>query len=216
MEPDTVKTIIDTITCFDTIHVHLVDNFAISESSKEFVESIVKNETNNMVNYILPGISILVAFGALIISYFAFKRSKIHNVISVKPLLIFRENTSHRNGKIRLYIANKGIGPLTFNDFDMRYNGKTYHKMWNIFEIIMKKFNYTNDDFNLSYRVFTNPLTGYSLKVDEEKNLIKYHLKDKTQEQSKLFYEELKKIEFEYRFSDLYGNVESDSYQFNN
>ena len=216
MEPDSINILADTITHFDTIQVHLIENLAISESSKSFIESIIKNETNKVTNYILPGISVLIALGALFLSFIAFKRSKTHNVISVKPLLIFRETTSHRIGKIRLYIANKGIGPLTFIDFYMVYEGNNYNKMWDIFEIVMKKFNYTNDDFVLNYRTFTNPLIDYSLKIDEEKILLKYHLKDKNQTISKEFFKEFKKIEFVYKYSDLYENIISDSTHFNN
>lgn len=215
MEPDSIQIISDTITYYDTIQVHLIENVALSDSSKSFIGTLAKGSSNNISDYTIPGISILIAIGALILSGMAYYNSSKHNLISVMPILIFRETTSHRTGKITLYIANKGMGPLTFSRFEMRYEGITYYKMFDVFKVIRDKFDYKMDDFSKK-RSYVNPLKDHSLKAADTKNLINYQLKGKTELQSKTFYSEFKKIIFIYSYHDLYKKTESSNYQFTN
>jgi hypothetical protein len=197
----------------DTLKVNVVDGIKLS---KESIEALSNNPTDIISVYAIPLLSIIVASIALYFSKKAYENSKKHNVISLKPLLIFRETTMQRKSKIRLYMANKGIGPLTFTEFEMQYENQTFNRMYDLFEVIIKKFGYTRKDFDKNFRTFTNPVVDYSLKIDEEKSLIKYHLKNKTLKEAREFYNEFLNVRFVFTYVDLYDNEKSDSYQFKN
>jgi hypothetical protein len=212
MDNEGITIIQDTITVYDTIKSQIVEEVLFSEEVNHLVEKSL--ESDSISKYIIPGLGVIIAFWALIVSYRALRINQTHNHLSVEPLLIFRPSTSHRKGKISLIIYNKGIGPLTFKSFNIVYDGQNYTRISRVYKIIREKFNYTDDDFVLDERLFTLPLKGYSLTSNEKKILIRYKLKDKNEKTSRLFYEEFKKIKFEYTFENLYKTVTSDSFEF--
>jgi len=204
----------DTITVYDTIKKQVVEEIIFSEDVNKLVEKAL--ESDSLSSYIIPGIGVVIALWALIVSYKALKINRTHNHLSVEPLLIFRPSTSHRKGKIRLILYNKGIGPLTFTKFNMIYENKKYDRISNVFKTIREKFKYTDDDFELDERLFSLPLKQFSLTSNEKKILIRYKLKKKDEKTSRLFYDEFKKIKFEYTFMNLYKMQTSDSFEFGN
>jgi len=211
MENDSLLIIKDTVEIFDTVQFQVIDNLVLSDAVNSLIENSNKNESYNM--YIIPAIGVAIAFWALIVSYRALKLNQKHNFLSVEPLLVFRPSTSHRQGKIALRIYNKGIGPLTFTSFIMTYDNQEFTRCSDIFKFIRKKFNYTDNDFDLQERLFSLPLKEYSLTTSEKKTLIKYRLK-KSEKESRAFYDEFKKVEFKYTYKDLYKREFSDTFNY--
>lgn len=187
----------------DSINVLSVENDSIStvvlkiinqpEAQNGFIES----------NYI-PLISVIIAGFAFFVSWRVLAITKRHNKISIKPYLIFRINTGKSFNRIELYISNKGLGPCIIDKFDIKYNRQIYTQMSDVVKALKVKFNYSKKDFDPKYNSKVYPLKGYSILPEEKKILLKYLLVNKTESEAKKFFEEIKKIEFVYKFHDFY------------
>lgn len=215
MYTDTINILTDTLSVLDTLQVHFVENFILPDSSEAIISKIA-NSQNSTSNLALSVITTIISIFALIVSGLAFLNSRKHNIISVKPILIFRENVGSNSSSIKLFIQNKGVGPLTFNLFNIIYEDNIYYKMYDVFKIVKKKFGYSKDDFQEKFQLYTYPLANYSLKVGDEKNLLTYKLINKSPKESREFYSEIKKIKYHFEYTDLYGNTIEDDYQFIN
>lgn len=132
----------------------------------------------------------------------------------MKPFLILRSNIDHPNGKAHLYISNKGLGPAIFKDFQILYDGKYFDSTHEVFSAIRKKMGYNTENFNKEYRLFALPLIDYSITPDEEKTLIKYHLKNNSSKESRAFYKEFTEITFFFRYTDFYEHEKSFQFKF--
>lgn len=171
-------------------------------------------QSNFFVENVIPLVSIVIAGLAFFVSWRVMYLTRKHNKLALKPYLIFRVDTNHLKGKVKLYIANKGLGPCIFDDFEIKYKGNGYKQMSDVFNHIMGEFNYTLKDFDSTYRVFVYPLKGYALTPNEEKTLVKYQLKEKGKSVNLKFYESIKKIEFNYKHRDYYDQTLSKSFQY--
>lgn len=175
---------------------------------------IVKSENQDeKVGYsdYLPFASIVIALVALYVSFRVFVVNRRHNKLSLKPLLIFRADTSHSKGKARFYILNKGLGPCIIEEFIFSYNEKKDPRVWVAFDQVKKEFNYKMRDFNSKYNLKVYPLKGYSVTPDEDKTLLKYQL-NKSKEENKDFYKSVSQIKIEYRYRDYYDQIVTDEF----
>lgn len=216
----------DTIELKDTIRA-IVTNYVMASDTINILNlntssTTATNALDEIIKYGVPILTLLIALAAFYVSWLAYKKSKDHNelslstaqnhnILSMKPYLIFRANTNTREGKIKLWIANKGLGPCIFTEFKMHYEGYTFYSMFKLFKTINKKpeFKFTDEDFNLDYRLFTAPLEKYALTPNQEKTLIKFQLKEKDKKLVDQYYDEYKKIDFEFSTKDFYENVVS-------
>jgi len=148
----------------------------------------------------------LVAIFAVFLSWVSIRESKKANILSIKPLLLFRQQTSSKTGKVKFYIANKGLGPLTFEKFEFVYNGGIEKKVMPVFRRIRLQCNLEDSDFVENSRVYTYPLEGYSMHVQEEKTLLRFQLNNKSKEDFRAIKEELKKLDIHYSYIDLFNN----------
>lgn len=205
MTIDSIINIKDSIIVIDTVKTQFVENVVLPESINNF------SHGNYLTEYVIPITTIIFAFLTVRISYKALKLNQKQNSLAVIPLLIFRPSTSHSRGKVSLRIFNKGIGPLTFLNFEMIYNGKTFKHCSDVFKELKQKFKYTDNDFDNDERLFSLKLDGYILETNERKTLMKYRLV-KSEKESRKFYNELKTIKFNYTYADLYNNEKSGSF----
>lgn len=204
---------IDTTKILDAI-ANVKREFILNNSAMNINTSASDIQSNFFVENIIPLLSIVIAGLAFFVSWRVMYLTRKHNKLSLKPYLIFRVDTNHLKGRVKLYIANKGLGPCIFDDFEIQYNGQVFKQMSDVFNHIMTEFNYTRTDFDLTYRVFVYPLKGYSLTPNEDKTLVKYQLKDKKKSESLIFYESIKKIEFNYKHRDYYDQTVSKTFQY--
>lgn len=203
----------DTTNILDTI-TNGAREAILNNSGIVFATSSSDLQSNFFVVNVIPLLSIAIAGLAFFVSCRVLYLTRKHNKLSLKPYLIFRVDTNHLIGKAKLYIANKGLGPCIFDDFEIKYKGSVYKQMYDIFNLIMIEFGYELQDFDLTYRVFVYPLKGYSLTPNEEKTLVKYKLKNKSKSTNMDFYESIKKIEFNYKHRDYYDQIVSKTFQY--
>jgi len=220
----------DSLTIRDTIKVDLTDLKLVSDTL--FVENSAITKDLSGIEYfsqnLVPIITLVLLALAIIISYSVYyitknhnkkslKQNREHNELSLDYYLIFRANTNHRLGKIKLWISNKGLGPCIFEKFEIEYDAKIYYSMIEVFNAINSKqeFNFGVKDFKMDYRLFSAPLKKYGLTPNENKTLIKYQLINKDNKTIKLYYEEYKKIIFRYRTRDFYEKIRDDKFEYN-
>lgn len=89
------------------------------------------NNTTRLKQYfldnIIPFFSIIIARLAFFVGWRALYVIRKHNILSLKPYLIFRADTNYRKGKVRLYISNKGLGPCIFDEYKIKNDGNTFN-----------------------------------------------------------------------------------------
>lgn len=220
----------DSLIVYDTLKVKLTANKELSELV-DTIEQTANQDTNGMdlfIKYGIPLLTLIIIGLALYVSWRvlkitrehnenSIKTTRKHNELSLKPYLIFRASTNHREGQIKLYIANKGLGPCFFDKFDIIYDGVPYDRMYKVFVKINKKLGYSDKNYNMDYRLFVAPLNGYGLTANEKKTLIKYQLsgfEGSIKKKSLELYDEYKKISFKYSYKDLYENVTPDDFNY--
>jgi hypothetical protein len=164
----------------------------------------------------LLAVSIIISIIAIIISIIALVKSNKHNLITVKPLLHWRYYSSSRRARGVFYIENNGFGPLLFKEFTMNYDGKTYKHMFDLKKQIDKKLELSDSDYVKKKNSNSLSLDSFSLKEGDRKNLIGFQLKDEAKEKYKQYIKEIKSIEFDFVYSDIYGNKNKGKFYFSN
>ncbi len=131
--------------------------------------------------------SVVIALVALITTIFQLRAAKIHNILSVRPLLHMHiEN----DDALKYSFENKGLGPAvimqtTFIIDGKQFNNPSYKQLHNALSMI------SVDDFKLLEYEFHLPVTGTAYKVGEQIDLLKFSVIDGSP--SPDFYELLKK-----------------------
>ncbi len=68
--------------------------------------------------------TVVIALAALVLSLWQFRASRIHNKLSVRPLLVFDASYDPTVRGFGLRVSNKGVGPAVMLDFRVLADGK--------------------------------------------------------------------------------------------
>lgn len=195
----------------DTIYVYQVHQFGDSSSHQtESINRLVSAIENSpkvswISKYLIPILAVFIAGLAVYFNRKTFNKSKKHDQLSVKPLLIIRRGWNKKKGKFECYMFNRGVGPLIFKEFVFEYRKQKFIKASDVFKAILKEINMEGCYSRFQETYFTYSLKDLSLLPDNNKLLVRFIIPDDIN--GKSIYDEVISITYKYKYEDLYENV---------
>ncbi len=161
-----------------------------------------------LIEYYIPLFSVLIAIVAFFVSFRILQVTRRHNMLSLKPHIIFRLDSSSEKGSLRLYFCNKGLGPAIIENFTFVFGRIKTAKASRMLHYLLNKLNISSDNLNI-YSVY--PLKTYSILPDEEKTILdfSFKLKSKKGETYICLFEKIKDVEIHYTYIDFYQKREN-------
>ena len=147
---------------------------------------------------------IISTFGLLYSVYYNRKTlelTKIHNELSVKPILHFNETINRNEGFIAILLTNKGLGPATLKQIDFVYEKRNYSKYIDFLNLIRNQA--IKDSVKISinhHQIFERS----SLSADESVDLVKIFVEPSAYVDSIANF--LEHVLIEIKYSDIYNN----------
>jgi len=163
-------------------------------------------------------LSIVISICALILTFYQFYQIRLHNRLSIKPLIlnacIFEPDPNIKGVRIAIQIKNSGLGIANLDTVKIIHNGKeiTYEELINLANQ-HSGLEYFSKNRQVVLKTESNIFTdGYYLKKDESIDIILYEIKnvglafDDLIKTSKVIYDEIaKRTRYEILYCSLYN-----------
>jgi hypothetical protein len=147
---------------------------------------------------------LISTFGLLFSVYYnckTLKLTKIHNELSVRPILHVSIEKNKVDSFVRIRLENKGLGPAILKHLDYVYEKTNYSKNIDFLNLIRNKAIQNGVNLKFNHRQLYE---GFNLFANESIELMTIFVEQSTFTDSITGYLEYASIEFKY--SDIYNN----------
>ena len=159
-----------------------------------------------MLNY-----EFIIALTALCISLWTIFSTRIHNRLSVRPYIDIVQTQNPDKDIIYCELVNNGIGPAIIQKPTLiKYNGKKYENLNNIFYEVDRNIWVNDIDWNKDLHMTTDEETNFTIPVNGKVPLYQIHIKNN--DAYKVIRNILFRIKIEQEYKDIYNKKYTTSF----